>query len=119
MSRTEPPARSVRGKRPSWAIRGGGTRTPDLRFWRPPLYQLSYAPLLATSVTAPRPDSRTGRADTMPLGASLLHPGLHPRGAPRRARDGRGPLAHQGRQVPPPDHRLGLTGSHPERADPE
>ena len=24
--------------------RGGGTRTPDLRFWRPPLYQLSYAP---------------------------------------------------------------------------
>src|SRR5690242_19522552 len=25
--------------------RGGGTRTPDLRFWRPPLYQLSYAPL--------------------------------------------------------------------------
>ena len=26
------------------AIRGGGTRTPDLRFWRPPLYQLSYAP---------------------------------------------------------------------------
>src|SRR6266545_5480664 len=27
--------------------RGGGTRTPDLRFWRPPLYQLSYAPGLA------------------------------------------------------------------------
>src|SRR5262245_18247776 len=26
------------------ASRGGGTRTPDLRFWRPPLYQLSYAP---------------------------------------------------------------------------
>ena len=26
------------------ANRGGGTRTPDLRFWRPPLYQLSYAP---------------------------------------------------------------------------
>src|SRR4029434_7950270 len=25
--------------------RGGGTRTPDLRFWRPPLYQLSYAPV--------------------------------------------------------------------------
>jgi hypothetical protein len=24
--------------------RGGGTRTPGLRFWRPPLYQLSYAP---------------------------------------------------------------------------
>ena len=27
--------------------RGGGTRTPGLRFWRPPLYQLSYAPGLA------------------------------------------------------------------------
>ena len=25
--------------------RGGGTRTPGLRFWRPPLYQLSYAPM--------------------------------------------------------------------------
>src|SRR5919205_4256940 len=26
--------------------RAGGTRTPDLRFWRPLLYQLSYCPLL-------------------------------------------------------------------------
>jgi hypothetical protein len=24
--------------------RSGGTRTPGLRFWRPPLYQLSYTP---------------------------------------------------------------------------
>jgi hypothetical protein len=24
--------------------RGGGTRTPSRRFWRPVLYQLSYAP---------------------------------------------------------------------------
>lgn len=24
--------------------RGRGARTPDLRFWRPPLYQLSYTP---------------------------------------------------------------------------
>src|SRR5262249_31948282 len=31
--------------------RGGGTRTPDLRFWRPPLYQLSYAPLPASQCT--------------------------------------------------------------------
>ena len=30
--------------------RGGGTRTPGLRFWRPPLYQLSYAPGLARIV---------------------------------------------------------------------
>ena len=28
-----------------WIIgRGGGTRTPDTRFWRPLLYQLSYTP---------------------------------------------------------------------------
>jgi hypothetical protein len=38
------PGRAVTRKRPGYAIRGGGTRTPDLRFWRPPLYQLSYAP---------------------------------------------------------------------------
>ena len=31
--------------------RGGGTRTPGLRFWRPPLYQLSYAPRFPTSVS--------------------------------------------------------------------
>jgi hypothetical protein len=30
--------------------RGGGTRTPGLRFWRPPLYQLSYAPGLGEIV---------------------------------------------------------------------
>src|SRR5918997_5323790 len=29
--------------------RAGGTRTPDLRFWRPLLFQLSYCPLLVTS----------------------------------------------------------------------
>ena len=26
--------------------RGRGVRTPDLRFWRPPLYQLSYTPMV-------------------------------------------------------------------------
>ena len=37
--------------RPEWRVsvqpcgdRGGRTRTLDLRFWRPPLYQLSYTP---------------------------------------------------------------------------
>ena len=35
------------------ASRGGGTRTPDLRFWRPPLYQLSYAPVLVRQCTEP------------------------------------------------------------------
>jgi hypothetical protein len=34
------------------ANRGGGTRTPDLRFWRPPLYQLSYAPRLEGRIVA-------------------------------------------------------------------
>ena len=33
--------------------RGGGTRTPDLRFWRPPLYQLSYAPVPVGQCTEP------------------------------------------------------------------
>ena len=40
--RTNPPAQGR-----LWLYecsRGGGTRTPGLRFWRPPLYQLSYAP---------------------------------------------------------------------------
>jgi hypothetical protein len=29
--------------------RGGGDRTPDLRFWRPSLFQLSYTPFAANS----------------------------------------------------------------------
>ena len=33
--------------------RAGGTRTPDLRFWRPLLYQLSYCPLPTWSPGAP------------------------------------------------------------------
>ena len=28
----------------SFSGRGGGTRTPNTRFWRPVLYQLNYAP---------------------------------------------------------------------------
>ena len=34
--------------------RGDRTRTCDLRFWRPPLYQLSYAPRLRANGTATR-----------------------------------------------------------------
>src|SRR5918997_1856669 len=33
--------------------RAGGTRTPDLRFWRPLLYQLSYCPLLNVLASLP------------------------------------------------------------------
>ena len=33
--------------------RAGGIRTPDRRFWRPMLYQLSYCPLQGRRVTLP------------------------------------------------------------------
>src|SRR5919202_82389 len=33
--------------------RAGGTRTPDLRFWRPLLFQLSYCPLSASPTGSP------------------------------------------------------------------
>jgi hypothetical protein len=36
--------RLTAGDRPFWH-RPGGTRTPNRRFWRPVLYQLSYGPL--------------------------------------------------------------------------
>src|ERR1043166_10277241 len=34
--------------------RGGGSRTPSLRFWRPTLYQLSYAPGAAVRLKGSR-----------------------------------------------------------------
>src|SRR5438876_10327298 len=40
----------------SLPCRGGGTRTPNHRFWRPGLYQLSYAPSLKLEV---RPEERS------------------------------------------------------------
>src|SRR5208282_1319689 len=36
------------------AGRSGGARTPNPRFWRPVLYQLSYAPIRAPTLAAPR-----------------------------------------------------------------
>jgi hypothetical protein len=55
---TDDCGRSGVGRDPAWTMgsrplepdRGGGTRTPDLRFWRPPLYQLSYAPICAAGL---------------------------------------------------------------------
>src|SRR5690606_39612846 len=46
----------VPAPRPRLAMggRAGGFRTPNLRFWRPPLYQLSYRP----SVNGPRKAKR-------------------------------------------------------------
>src|SRR5580704_14694709 len=34
---------------PIRTCRAGGTRTPNRRFWRPELYQLSYCPTVATT----------------------------------------------------------------------
>src|SRR5712691_11563998 len=48
------------------ARRGGGTRTPNHRFWRPGLYQLSYAPR----------DRPGGRADGGPTASIRGAPGL-------------------------------------------
>src|SRR5690606_9219890 len=36
---------------PEFGGRGGGPRTPNLRFWRPSLCQLSYAPTIALLLT--------------------------------------------------------------------
>ena len=47
--------------------RGGGTRTPDLRFWRPPLYQLSYAPVPVAQCTG-----GFSRAKVAPMAMSAL-----------------------------------------------
>ena len=40
-----PPANHSRGLAPPHGGRAGGTRTPNRRFWRPLLYQLSYRPM--------------------------------------------------------------------------
>lgn len=57
------------------ASRGGGTRTPDLRFWRPPLYQLSYAPVPVAQCTGGFPPSKVARV-AMTLLFSVLAAGL-------------------------------------------
>ena len=42
----------VRRDPPRWSDRGDRARTCDLRFWRPPLYQLSYAPTARGRIVA-------------------------------------------------------------------
>src|SRR5262245_30648887 len=59
--------------------RAGGTRTPDRRFWRPMLFQLSYCP---------RPDRRAGRVARLPG-----RPPGPAGGSARRARSGAVPGA--------------------------
>src|SRR3954452_15794960 len=66
--------------------RAGGTRTPNRRFWRPVLYQLSYCPLggLATDSFAPnrKPGSHRLAAESdqapgvAPHDGSLAHTGM-------------------------------------------
>src|ERR1700723_3118163 len=47
--------------------RAGGTRTPNRRFWRPVLYQLSYCPLsIAKTRTVSRPQGRDERLPPEP-----------------------------------------------------
>src|ERR687893_1619044 len=48
--------------------RAGGTRTPDLRFWRPLLYQLSYCPLPTWSPGAPYVAGTTGNTSSTGCG---------------------------------------------------
>jgi hypothetical protein len=48
--------------------RAGGTRTPDLRFWRPLLYQLSYCPLPIWSPGAPYAADTTGNISSTGCG---------------------------------------------------
>jgi hypothetical protein len=55
--------------------RPGGTRTPNTRFWRPVLYQLSYWPTLALLLLLVRrvlAAERTELAQLDPLGRLLL-----------------------------------------------
>ena len=49
----------------SWTGRGGGSRTPGLRFWRPPLYQLSYAPVPVSQCTRVFSSYPDGNGETM------------------------------------------------------
>src|SRR5271155_3056754 len=63
--------------------RSGGTRTPGLRFWRPPLYQLSYTPRRkAGRAGRPSPASAFGfRREPRGLSA-LNYPRKRPVGPP-------------------------------------
>ncbi len=46
------------------AGRGSRARTRDLRFWRPPLYQLSYTPSAAISLSHTAPKLKRGFSET-------------------------------------------------------
>src|SRR5215203_2913286 len=48
--------------------RAGGIRTPDRRFWRPMLYQLSYCPRLGHARVPAHPPSRPRRQERVRAG---------------------------------------------------
>ncbi len=56
--------------------RAGGTRTPNRRFWRPVLYQLSYCPLQGCCGWVPLQDSTRRRPNRLRLVLSLASPTL-------------------------------------------
>ena len=104
-NRNDPQSRIVTRLAGRFAYRGGGTRTPGLRFWRPPLYQLSYAPRSGkvyrrSSRRSPRGDEGRGCPSASipdPTRRSAVRPLSGERGtegspsAPRRAARRRGP----------------------------
>ena len=49
--------------------RSGGTRTPDRWFWRPLLFQLSYAPVLSISYATKHRDPRSRICEKQDLGS--------------------------------------------------
>src|SRR5208282_6351581 len=51
------------------AGRSGGARTPNPRFWRPVLYQLSYAPIRAPTLAA---SCIGGKPPRQPLAATCI-----------------------------------------------
>jgi len=61
--------------------RAGGTRTPNRRFWRPVLYQLSYCPLQGCCGWVPLKDSTRQRSRRIRPGTQRPRPsGLVRRG---------------------------------------
>ena len=73
-------ARSI-AKIPVRHGRRGGTRTPNPRFWRPVLYQLSYTPRAVSFCSIGAADARHGRFRlTSPLPAASFRAPPRPRG---------------------------------------
>src|SRR6185437_6597423 len=66
--------------KPSRAGRSGGARTPNPRFWRPVLYQLSYTPKAL--------ESRHCATPQQVASITVCHPDCHPRAGSHRELEG-------------------------------